>query len=282
MAKLKVSDESGDRKYFTQVPNIILNHSTAHDQALYLQMKRLAGEDGTCFATEKTLMSKLGIGRVYFHRALEYLLTKGWISFAGTIDGKTHPINTYKINDIWKMNIDEYVKIVSRTAVSFKDSATHVKDSATDGTKIVSRTAVEEEPSEEEPIKKDIAAKAAKDLPIGIPKDIPGINQPFSTMGYLAILRRTNTPRNNLVADYWTIKGLRFTNKAAADKELVRDYGPIKKMGLTEYDSGRMLEVMRWLQDNVDFKWTLETIPKYINEDLSQLKGDKVRMLIIK
>lgn len=110
----------------------------------------------------------------------------------------------------------------------------------------------------------------------------PDESSPFSTMGYLGTLRATNTPRNNLVADYWTVRGFHFPNKKAADLELRRDYGPIKKMELTEYDSGRVLEVMRWLQDNVDFKWTLETIPKYINEDLSKLEGDKPHIFVIK
>ena len=39
---LSISDESGDKKYFTLVPNYILNHSSAIDQSLYLQMKRFA------------------------------------------------------------------------------------------------------------------------------------------------------------------------------------------------------------------------------------------------
>jgi hypothetical protein len=48
---VKILDNSGDKRYFTIVPNYILNHSTAIDQALYLQMKRLAGDEGLCFAT---------------------------------------------------------------------------------------------------------------------------------------------------------------------------------------------------------------------------------------
>jgi hypothetical protein len=48
--KVKINDESGDHKYFSLLPHYILNHSTAVDQALYMQMKRYAGEGigGTC------------------------------------------------------------------------------------------------------------------------------------------------------------------------------------------------------------------------------------------
>jgi len=103
----------------------------------------------------------------------------------------------------------------------------------------------------------------------------------FNTDKFIRGLRNSPDARDHLVADYWTIKGFHFTSKAEAGIELRRDYGPIKKMDLTVYDSGRVLEVMRWLQDNVSYKWTLETIPKYINEDLSQIEGDKIQVIVI-
>ena len=74
MSDFRVDDESGDRKYFTMVPNYILNHSSAIDQALYLQIKKHAGEHGTCFASGRTLRKKLGIGRHAFDKSLKYLL----------------------------------------------------------------------------------------------------------------------------------------------------------------------------------------------------------------
>ena len=42
--KITIGDSSGDKDFFTIVPNYILNHSTAIDQALYLQLKRLSGD----------------------------------------------------------------------------------------------------------------------------------------------------------------------------------------------------------------------------------------------
>lgn len=143
--KIKLIDDSGDRKYFTIVPNYILNHSTAIDQALYLQMKRYAGENGKCFATQETLMKQMGIGRQALAKSLKYLVEHKWIDLVGTTKGKTRPIKTYKINDIWQENADCYKKIPSETAVSFKG------DTVQNSSKIPSETAVEEEPVEEEP-----------------------------------------------------------------------------------------------------------------------------------
>lgn len=42
---------------------------------------------------------------------------------------------------------------------------------------------------------------------------------------------------------------------------------------LKDYPLNKIEEVMEWLKENADFKWTLETIGKYIDEDLSKLKG---------
>lgn len=146
---IKIIDESGDREFFTIIPNYILNHSTHTIQALYLQMKRYAGEDGRCFATQKTLMNKLGIGRQIYNKSLNYLIKTGWIEFVGMTNGKTRPIKTYKINNIWQENSDYYKKIVSRTAVSSKKEIVSetIGDSVQNSSKIVSRTAIEEDPT---------------------------------------------------------------------------------------------------------------------------------------
>ena len=155
--EISIKDESGDRKYFTQLPHCILNHSTANDQALYCQMKRYAGETGKCFATQRTLMKKLGIGKQAFDKSVKYLLDKKWIRFVGITEGKTKPIKTYAIVDIWKLNIMEYEKISSEIDISSNREITSktAGDNFQNRHKITSRTDIEEEPSKEEPIKKN-------------------------------------------------------------------------------------------------------------------------------
>uniref|UniRef100_A0A6H2A4S7 Putative DNA binding, helix-turn-helix domain containing protein n=1 Tax=viral metagenome TaxID=1070528 RepID=A0A6H2A4S7_9ZZZZ len=139
--KIKIQDDSGDKKYFTQIPNYIANHSTAIDQALYFQMKRYAGEYGRCFATQETLMAKMGIGRITYNKSLNYLLKKGWIKFIGTTKGKTRPIKTYSIVDIWKLNIMEYEKIPSETDISFEKIPSETnRDTVSNSSKIPSET----------------------------------------------------------------------------------------------------------------------------------------------
>jgi len=145
--QFKIKDKSGDREFFTIVPNYILNHSTANDQALYLQMKKFAGEEGKCFATSETLMKQLGIGRKAFNKALNYIIENKWIDYIGITEGKTRPIKTYKINNIWHLNSGYYKKISSERTLSIKkDKSQESKDTSQKNTKIPLKRTVEEEP----------------------------------------------------------------------------------------------------------------------------------------
>lgn len=170
MAELNLQDNSGDRDFFTIAPNLVLNHSTANDQALYYQMKRYAGEDGKCFATEKTLMRKLGIGKKAYDKSLAYLLEKGWITYIGMTGGKTRPIKTYSINNIWKLNSEYYKKISAESTLfpkNEKDKSQKEKDKSQKQYKISAESNVEEEPvlsknQEEEPVLAEQSSASTK------------------------------------------------------------------------------------------------------------------------
>ena len=127
--KYKFEDNSSDRKYFTIIPNYVLNHSSAIDKAIYIDIKRSAGENGKCFMTEETMCKRNGIGEKKLHKSLKYLLEHKWIEFVGMTSGKTRPIKTYKVNDIWKRNVDFYnkEKIPSESGV-FKDTRQKEED----------------------------------------------------------------------------------------------------------------------------------------------------------
>ena len=109
-----IADESNDHKYFSLLPHYILNHSTAVDQALYMQMKRYAGEknSGLCWASKRTLMEKLGIGIKALNTSLEYLASRGWVAYKGKkkvmTKGGEQEVDVYAIKDIWKENVAYY------------------------------------------------------------------------------------------------------------------------------------------------------------------------------
>lgn len=117
-------DNSGDKKYFTMLPNIILNHSTAVDQALYCQLKKHAGENGICFVSERNLMEKLGVGRFALQKSFKYLLGREWIKYEGLKDvmsqGGVQKVKSYSVVDIWGLNLQNYQGAVKTTPLSDK------------------------------------------------------------------------------------------------------------------------------------------------------------------
>ena len=50
---------------------------------------------------------------------------------------------------------------------------------------------------------------------------------------------------------------------------------------LKGYDFEKIIEVMKYLSQNADFKWTLESVGKFITEDLNNLNARKSRLAII-
>jgi len=112
MSPIEIKDGSDDRKYFTIVPNFILNHSSANDQSLYLQMKRIAGDGGTCEAGYRYFTKQLHIGFKAYQKSIEYLLEHNWIEFVGQkrvmTSGGRQSLNIYKVNNIWSTNNQYY------------------------------------------------------------------------------------------------------------------------------------------------------------------------------
>ena len=87
-----------------------------------------------------------------------------------------------------------------------------------------------------------------------------------------ALKKLDNSPRRdlNIISLYWKNKDPRLTNRLQAEIELKRCLRPAKL--LTPYEDDRLVDTMEWLKKNADFKWTLESVQKYITEDLSKLK----------
>ena len=71
-----------------------------------------------------------------------------------------------------------------------------------------------------------------------------------------------------IIALYWKYKEFNFDNKEQYQSSLKRDLKPAS--ALKGYSNDKISKVMAWLDKNMSgIKWTLETIHKYIDEDLS-------------
>lgn len=100
----------GTHDKFVSIPNFLLDTLNSDSLALYNHIKRFAGENGSCFATEETLCKKLKWKEKRLHSALNILIKEKLIEFIGLTRGKTRPIKTYKTIDIWSRNEDFYNK----------------------------------------------------------------------------------------------------------------------------------------------------------------------------
>ena len=161
--RLLFQDDSGDRKYFTIIPNYILNHSTLYDREVYIQMKRIAGEDGSCWTSRATLSKRCGISVRKLDSCIKYLIEHRWISLIGTRQVKTaggfQEVNEYSIADLWKTNIDFYETQGSagNAIPTTQGSAQKSQRVCTDEAKGYAHGAHKEEPlSKEDPYKEDI------------------------------------------------------------------------------------------------------------------------------
>ena len=106
--KFNLKNESGDKKYFTQIPNMIVNHSTAYEQSLYLIMKRLAGEGGRCYASLNFLSEKMGVDKKTVSKNIEKLLLRKWIVETNKTKARGGSLRTFIIIDLWRLNMDNY------------------------------------------------------------------------------------------------------------------------------------------------------------------------------
>jgi len=119
--EFKVIDESNDHKYFTIVPNYVLNHSSANAQALYLQLKRLAGDNGIAYPSMDYLCKKLSLSKPTIRKEIQYLIDHKWIEYITDVPvetrGGVQTIKGYKVLDIWQINAEFYKGGKNKTAL---------------------------------------------------------------------------------------------------------------------------------------------------------------------
>jgi len=96
-----------NKKYFTIVPNYVIEHSSAYELAVYTYLKRVAGESGTCWESANNIGKKLNADPKTIRKYLKVLIEKNLIEKVG-VKGKTKPTAEYKIIKIWELNTKHY------------------------------------------------------------------------------------------------------------------------------------------------------------------------------
>ncbi len=177
---LKFEDSSGDKKHFTSIPNCIIDDPvlTIWNREVYIQIKKIAGDHGKCYMSIPKLAKKCGIGKERLRKSIEYLLEHKLIKFLGKTSVMTRGgeqfANTYRIEDIWKLNADFYYKGgLSQVGGSSQGYPQQEQRGVVPRLKGGSCHACKEEPFKEEPFKVDRATPSQNrkkiplfDLPI--------------------------------------------------------------------------------------------------------------------
>lgn len=101
----------------------------------------------------------------------------------------------------------------------------------------------------------------------------------FSFREKIESMATSKDRRMNIIAYYWVVKRFKFTTENQYSSSLKRELKA--SAALVDYPNEKIKEVCDWLQGNADFKWTLETVGKYINEDLNNLNNRQSKVVIV-
>jgi hypothetical protein len=125
--EIKIIDQMQDRAYFTIIPNLVDDFGlSVYAIRLYLHLRRVAGEAGSCWQSTRTLAEHCGMSEGSVTKAKEELRNTKLIHI-------THVKNPHggrdyhniEIIDIWKKNIDNYTKEVKASTSSELASTPH-------------------------------------------------------------------------------------------------------------------------------------------------------------
>ena len=107
--QVRIVDGSNDHLYYTQIPNIVLETSSFMEQVLYVQYKKFAGDNGTAYPSQTTLMARTGTSKHTLIKYTKKLVDRGWLTFVGKKSvltrGGYQEVNEYRMTDIWEENV---------------------------------------------------------------------------------------------------------------------------------------------------------------------------------
>lgn len=91
----------------------------------------------------------------------------------------------------------------------------------------------------------------------------PQTEKVFSFQSYLTSMKGSTDKRMFIIYAYWIYKQFTFENREQTQRQIKRDLRPATD--LVCYSGQQIKNTFDYLR-NKDFKWTLETVIKYINE----------------
>ena len=242
MAKLEKQDIP-----FTQVANMVLNDKGLSFKAKGIFSYLFSKPDGWNFAAERIVQDGID-GRSAIFSGLRELEQKQYLERIKLPTGRIE----YRLRYSQKPVVENQQQAKQKPVVENR------KVRKSQSAKIDNISNKEEE-SNKEKKETPIAASAAEG--------------PWNFDSYLKKMRDSERRDVAIIGEYWFFKEFQFTSPAQCSVEIRRSLRAAKD--LTAYDDERIMKVMDWLYANADYPWKLETVLKFINEDLSKIKYKK-------
>jgi hypothetical protein len=107
---IQILDGSGDRRYFTQLPNIVFDFPlNPYTFRVYAHIKRVAGESGICWQSTRTIAERCNISAPSVTRAIKELTHVGLIRVTKIPSHHgEYCQNQVSIVDIWQANMSYF------------------------------------------------------------------------------------------------------------------------------------------------------------------------------
>jgi len=103
-------DETGDHKYFSQIPHLLDDSElTAYEHRLYCHYKRVCSPNAVCYESVRTSALKCRLSATTVVRARNGLAAKGWITVELSGPGRGHTVSV-ALADRWQENMGKYAK----------------------------------------------------------------------------------------------------------------------------------------------------------------------------
>ena len=272
--EIEIEEDDSEKKYFTMIPNMIVDQSTSILLALYIHIKKLSGKKNQAFPSRKFLMEKLGVSKPTLLKSIDELIEKGWIAYDGMkrvmTDGGEQGVHKYKITNIWLENIKFYEgeKGVKMSTPLLKG----VKNRPKGGKKTASKGVKNSTPNKINHIiiYKDTAQSVAAE-----PATDPKVKQndteePMERQKFVEWCRASPLRHIQLIAEYADEKKLEFKTKGQWREFIKRNVRPAKQLSLynDQQIDRAMLEIEKAKQGERGYlsRWTLETLVKYLDQ----------------
>lgn len=232
------------------LPNYILKHAKFRDLAVYCQIKRFAGESGTCSLSTRSLEKHVGAKRNTIKKSIDFLLKRGWIvetePLKVTTPGGPQSIRCFKVADIWALNVNHFkggskkdtpLSKVGQNRIGLSPKGGSKKDNEEEGLNTIKN-----------------AARAKSATP----------PQSFSFEEYVKRMSDHKARYIQIIAFYFEEKGLKFDTLPQAQAAIRRHLRAAKQ--LEPFTDAQIVAAAKEAAREYPRAWTIETLLKIVTK----------------